>query len=710
MNRHKPIVRALRSIGVGASIVAALPAFATGLELDDGNIPVVLTPARLKQSLADVPGSVTIISSDMLERLNISSVAEALRLVPGMAVTQVSGTDIRVNYLGTNILVPRRLLVLIDGMSVYRPALARVDWKELPVAVEDIARIEVTRGPNSVAYGGDAMMGIVNIITKAPNTVEGTSVKVRVGSLGTREFTARHSGHLGESTDYRVTLNSETDTGYPFLRNIPGQNGEELYRLNARAVTRLVGDDSITTYLSVVNGSAEQPYADRYQKTFPNKNTEEYDVGVKWNNTVSERQTLEVHGYVSSHHNGQGWTTCPPTALFLPEMHDLWRANPAYAGAVAAGRVPKGGTAADDKLALAALGAIRNLGAAATKPTCVAADQNFTEQRSSLELQDTLVLSDSLRLVTGLGAIYESGESQTYLAGSAHNANVHTFANVEYKVESWLNFNAGGFWEYETLNGSEFSPRLGLNIHVSPNHTLRMNSSRGTRLPDIQEQKADWGYRVSNAMPALNGQTSLTFFQNSQAKGGLSGEHNVTNEIGYFGNFPAAGLTLDARLFQTRLYHLISEKLQLTEFKPTNTGAVKLVGSEFQLTYKPSDSWNIYATYSHLNNYDAATPLESTQVSNNSGSLGISKDFSSGWQLGFATYQASGNGIGHTYYGREDLILSKEFRVGPARLTATLMAQHFDNLHQTYFQDIGSTVDARYKRGMQYYATLRAEF
>ena len=79
---------------------------------------------RLRQSLADVPGSVTIITAEMLKRFGIVSIPEALRLVPGMAVTQVSGTDYRIGYHGTNILVPRRMNVLIDGMSVYRPALA----------------------------------------------------------------------------------------------------------------------------------------------------------------------------------------------------------------------------------------------------------------------------------------------------------------------------------------------------------------------------------------------------------------------------------------------------------------------------------------------------------------------------------------------------------------------------------------------------------
>ena len=74
----------------------------------------VVTPTRLRQSLRDVPASVTVITSDMLQRLGISSIVDALRLVPGMHVTQASGNRILVNYHGTNNRDPRRLNVLDD--------------------------------------------------------------------------------------------------------------------------------------------------------------------------------------------------------------------------------------------------------------------------------------------------------------------------------------------------------------------------------------------------------------------------------------------------------------------------------------------------------------------------------------------------------------------------------------------------------------------
>ena len=160
-------------------------------EAVESSYPLVITPARLRQSLADVPASVSVITGEMLRQFGIRSVPEALRLVPGMAVTHASGPDYRINYHGTNILSPRRMNVLIDGISVYRPAFSEVIWSQLPVVVEDIDRIEVTRGPNSAAYGPNSMLAVVNIITRHPTDVDRAFAAVTVGSQSATDATAR---------------------------------------------------------------------------------------------------------------------------------------------------------------------------------------------------------------------------------------------------------------------------------------------------------------------------------------------------------------------------------------------------------------------------------------------------------------------------------------------------------------------------------------
>jgi iron complex outermembrane receptor protein len=177
---------------------------------------MVITPARLRQSLADVPASVSIITGETLRQYGIRSVAEALRLVPGMAVTHAVGPDYRINYHGTNMLSPRRMNVLIDGISVYRPAFSEVIWTQLPVVVEDIDRIEVTRGPNSAAYGPNSMLAVINIITRNPRDVDRAFGAVTLGSRSASEITARAAVTLGPSS-VSLTASRARDRGYDLV-------------------------------------------------------------------------------------------------------------------------------------------------------------------------------------------------------------------------------------------------------------------------------------------------------------------------------------------------------------------------------------------------------------------------------------------------------------------------------------------------------------
>ena len=117
---RSPLLCCYHSVVVYLLMILITPIFA------EQEIGVVLTPTRLKQAIRDVPASVTVIESATIRALGISSVADALRLVPGMAVGQGSGNDYRINYHGTNGMVPRRMQVLVDGMSVYHVGYAQI--------------------------------------------------------------------------------------------------------------------------------------------------------------------------------------------------------------------------------------------------------------------------------------------------------------------------------------------------------------------------------------------------------------------------------------------------------------------------------------------------------------------------------------------------------------------------------------------------------
>ena len=196
-------------------VLVAMDAIAAELESDplDLPIPQVLTPVRLKQPRTEVPASVTVIDRDLIEATGLRDLPEILRLVPGMAVGARSGWDSVVSYHGTNRRNSRRMQVLIDGRSVYQAGLATIEWSDIPVALEDIERIEVTRGPDTAAYGANAFLGIINIITKHPDDSERLRVKATYGSSATENYYASTSGNIQDSS-YRLTLSKRRDNGF----------------------------------------------------------------------------------------------------------------------------------------------------------------------------------------------------------------------------------------------------------------------------------------------------------------------------------------------------------------------------------------------------------------------------------------------------------------------------------------------------------------
>lgn len=679
-------------------------------------VSIVLTPTRLKQSIADVPGSVTVITADMLDKYGIRSVPEALRLVPGMQVTQLSNSDYRINYHGTNIYSPRRLNVLIDGVSAYRSAFARVDWAALPVSIDDIQRIEVTRGPNSASYGPNSMEAIVNIITKDPHVTDGAALRVTGGSRGQREAYVRYAGSLGESTRFRGSAEHSQNQGFNrvtsfgHVSSFPDHDASKTNRFNWRSTTELTPRDQLDLQLSLVDSDQEQIASDQYQTTFPDVRLKENNLSVTWRHTVSGSQEFKVQAYQSEHENREAWVECVPAFAFLPELGALWKANPDYVRAIVAGVPPSGGTAQDNALALQALIAIRLRGAAALQTTCGDANNDYRERRRDIELQHTYVFSNSLRLVSGLGLRRDEAVSETYLGGTVRNTTWRAFVNAEYRPFGSTSINAGGFYQKDKLTGSSVSPRLALNQRLNANNTMRVVVSRADRMPDIIEQRADWSYLTTNMTPPINSSGSAYFAQTAQAAGNLTAEKMLSREIGYSGNFPQYGLMLDARLFDDEMSSLISERLTLDSFNPTNNGEVRLRGVELQADLDLANGWSGHAGYTRLSNR-SNTPMEQTQYSKHSALLGVARRFDSGWRAGLSVYWASAAPYGQSRYGRQDLTLSKTFRLGSrATVTPVFSVSHLSDRLTSAVYDVDRMLVNGYSDATRYAASLRLTY
>jgi len=690
------------------SLCAAPPE--TAVDAVDLEYPTVITPTRLRQSLQDVPASVTVITSQTIRAFGLSTIPEVLRLVPGMQITEAVGSWYQVNYHGTNSRNPRRMNVFVDGISVYRPGLPEIYWTQLPVAVEDIDRIEVTRGPNSAAYGPNSMLATINIITKHPRDAERAVVVLGTGSQQRRLVYGRGATMIGNTAAY-ISVSAEKDEGYDWISSrSTDHDTTSVKRIAYRSHTPLGDSASLQLQAAYVEGTNEIPFTSAFE-TFPDKKLRDYYLGATLTQRYSDAHELQIRVTHSDHTIRQEWTSCFPRVAYVPELATLYRANPAYANSIILGQIPRGGSSADDALARLAIAAVRRLGASALQPLCGLTNQNITESRGDLEIQDTYVVSNYLRIVGGVGARFQRAESATFLGGSASNTLYRAFGNIEYKPAPLFNINLGSYVEHDSLVGRSFAPRLAVNTHLSANQTLRFVISKGTRTPAIEEEKGDISYTVQTQTPAPDGTLTPRFYQSVRAPGGLQSEQVVSHEIGYLVNVQKFGLLFDVKVFNDKLKNLISETLDVSSYHPTSTNSVTLSGAEFQTSFSPSVSWNGFINYAYLRNHSATTPIERSQYSRHSGSLGISHVFPGGWQSSAAYYGASGDGEGESSYGRLDLTLSKAFAVRDGRVQAKFRLSRLDSASTSYFLRLGRAPgESRFNDRLQLAAEVKATF
>jgi iron complex outermembrane receptor protein len=173
---------------------------------------LAIAPSRLPQRLDESPSAVTVIDREMLREAGVRRIADILRLVPGMVVGSRSPAIQPATYLGLSDDYSRRVQVLVDGISIYAPSTGAVLWQDLPLAIEDIERIEVVRGPNTAAYGSHALLATIKITTVAPREASRWEAGGAIGSNGVRDAHARLAGS-GSAGAWMLSVVHQQDDG-----------------------------------------------------------------------------------------------------------------------------------------------------------------------------------------------------------------------------------------------------------------------------------------------------------------------------------------------------------------------------------------------------------------------------------------------------------------------------------------------------------------
>jgi iron complex outermembrane receptor protein len=201
-------VIALGSLGLFISLGSAAQARPDTKELADLSLEqlsdvVVTSVSRQEERLSDAAASAFVITGTDILRSGVRSIPEALRLAPNLQVAKLDARNYAITARGFNSPFENKLLVLIDGRSIYSPLFSGVYWDAQDVAMEDIERIEVISGPGATIWGANAVNGVINVITKNARDTQGGLASMAAGEEA-RDGMARYGGTFGENGHYRV--------------------------------------------------------------------------------------------------------------------------------------------------------------------------------------------------------------------------------------------------------------------------------------------------------------------------------------------------------------------------------------------------------------------------------------------------------------------------------------------------------------------------
>jgi iron complex outermembrane receptor protein len=624
--------------GVLLTILASLAVPVSGSETQSDKeeavareVPVVLTPSRLPQRLDESPSTVTVIDRALIEACGARRLAEVFRLVPGFHVGYKYNNQPTVAYHGLSDEFARRLLLLVDGQRIFQYSRGAVDFNNLPIQLEDIERIEVVRGPNAAAYGSNAFAAVINIQTRSAAENLGAYGRVAYGEDGIADGFVRYGGRL-KTLDFALSLSSKGDDGYAHVH-----------------------DDRRNTSVSFLG---EIPLGtDGELKLRAGYSKGDYEAQNVNPLTAGHERAFSVSDNFQSLQWRQGLGEQREWLFSL--SHNAFRHG------------DKGFLIAD-----AIPGALLNI------------DYEIQEERYEAELQHSWWFPAQWRAVAGLGYYQDSLRSPYYLNTQAwvDTRVFRVFGHTEYRPRPDWVLNAGALLEHSPIAGKWlFLPRLSAHYHIDDQHTVRVAYSTGSRQPTVYENQGRAVIRGVNVPLTL-----YRVYATGLDQGGLDPEINRSLELGYFW-WPTQHLSLDARLFQEDITHLIKGFYRkapgLLTVLPGNRvldfshdNDITLRGFEAQLDWLIGTETRVFASYA-LTDIDAAGTLYAAnyQESGPRHSFGLllNQNLGNGWQASLNyDYQSAmtwylEDAIDH--YHKLDARLARTFKLGNVRATAELI-------------------------------------
>jgi len=497
------------------------------------------------------PSAIFVIGQEDIRRSGATSVQELLGMVPGMEVSRIDNNKWAITSRGFNGRFSNKLLVLLDGRTIYSPSFSGVFWEEQDMMLEDLDRVEVIRGPGGTLWGANAVNGVINIISKKAADTQGTLVSA---GLGSEEGSAavRHGVKLGENA---------------------------WLRLYAKETNR--------------DGAAEYPSAADLQD---DANMGKTGFRLDWDKDAQDRFTLQGDA-----HRGQYTERANHIDLANPANNYLTTVNDGsdLRGANLIGRWHRGLGEGSDMTLQAYFDHDRRSGDTITQATNTA----------DLDFQHHFALGQRHDILWGLGYRHNTtGISNHQPLQIAFTPDARTtelfsaFLQDEITlIPERLRCTVGAKFEHNDYTGYEVQPNARLTWTPSPEHTLWAAVSRAVRTPASAETDIQVGLFAQQIGPSK-------YLFTVEGPGTLAAETLLAYEIGYRLK-PEEHLFFDLTAFANHYDHLLT----LESGTPRNMGAYWVIpsvfannmdgetyGIELATTWQPVAWWQLKAAVSHL--------------------------------------------------------------------------------------------------------------
>lgn len=207
----------------------------------------VTSVSKKEQKLSQAAAAIFVVTQEDIRRSGATNIPDLLRMVPGLDVAQINANTWAISSRGFNSEFSNKLLVLIDGRTVYTPLFGGANWDTFDVPLEDIERIEVIRGPGGTIWGANAVNGVINVITKKTEETLGGLLSAGGGTAAEEFGTVQYGGKIQQDTSYRIFTKYINDDHFPDLNGQNGEDGWHLVHGGFREDTRITAKDSLTT-------------------------------------------------------------------------------------------------------------------------------------------------------------------------------------------------------------------------------------------------------------------------------------------------------------------------------------------------------------------------------------------------------------------------------------------------------------------------------